>query len=117
MPTLTLAMPNIDAKAAYNNALNAQAQALGEQAHLLQNLQAPNDANASGFATTIAQIFNDGINAQQRAENAGLQAIRGEIDQTELVTAVTDAEATLNTIIAVRDRVLSAYQEISRLPI
>ncbi len=121
MPSLTT--PNIiDAKAAYNEALKAQASVLGDKAHLLTNLQSAGATSASplgesSFANTIAKVFNDGISAQQRAERAGLQALRGEIDQTELVTAITDAEATLNTIVAVRDRVLSAYQEISRLPI
>ena len=119
MPSLTT--PTIiDAKAAYNEALQAQAVNLGDKAHLLTNLQNPSATGAlaeSSFANTIAQVFNNGVNAQQKAETAGLQALRGEIDQTELVTAITEAEATLNTIVAVRDRVLSAYQEISRLPI
>ncbi len=108
--------PSIDAKAAYYAALSAQAERLGDKAHLLV---APQDsqASSSSFATTLAQLFAQGIATQQRAEQAGLQALRGEIDQTTLVTAITDAETTLNTVVAVRDRVLSAYQEISRLPI
>ena len=31
---------------------------------------------------------------------------------TDLVTAVANAELTLNTVVAVRDRVISAYQSI-----
>jgi len=33
------------------------------------------------------------------------------------VTAVANAEHTLETVIAVRDKVLTAYQEILRMPI
>ena len=119
MPSLTT--PTIiDAKAAYNEALKVQAVGLGDNAHLLTNLQAATStspSSESSFANTVAQVFNNAVTAQQKAEKAGLQSLRGEISQTELVTAITEAEATLNTIIAVRDRVLSAYQEISRLPI
>ncbi len=108
--------PSIDAKAAYFSALSAQAESLGDKAHLLA---IPQDAQtgSSSFAATLSQLFAQGIATQQRAEQAGLQALRGEIDQTTLVTAITDAETTLNTVVAVRDRVLSAYQEISRMPI
>ncbi len=33
------------------------------------------------------------------------------------MTAVTNAEVTLQTVIAVRDKVVAAYQEIARMPI
>jgi flagellar hook-basal body complex protein FliE len=36
---------------------------------------------------------------------------------TDVVTAVTNAEVALDTVVAVRDRVISAYQEIMRMPI
>jgi flagellar hook-basal body complex protein FliE len=35
----------------------------------------------------------------------------------DVVTAVSNAEMTLQTVVAVRDRVLNAYQEIMRMPI
>jgi flagellar hook-basal body complex protein FliE len=44
-------------------------------------------------------------------------AIAGKADLTEVVTAVTNAEITLKTVLAIRDRVIQAYQEIARMPI
>ncbi|NBX04163.1 MAG: flagellar hook-basal body complex protein FliE, partial [Alphaproteobacteria bacterium] len=41
----------------------------------------------------------------------------GKVDLTDLVTAVSSAELTLNTVVAVRDKVINAYQEIIRMPI
>ena len=35
----------------------------------------------------------------------------------DVVTAVSSAEASLETVMAVRDQVISAYQEIMRMPI
>jgi flagellar hook-basal body complex protein FliE len=38
-------------------------------------------------------------------------------DLVEVVTAVTESEAALETFVAVRDRVVAAYEEIMRMPI
>ncbi len=35
----------------------------------------------------------------------------------DVVQAVSNAELTLQTVVAVRDRVVNAYQEIMRMPI
>jgi flagellar hook-basal body complex protein FliE len=34
-----------------------------------------------------------------------------------VVTAVTNAEVTLQTVVAIRDKAVAAYQEIARMPI
>ncbi len=46
-----------------------------------------------------------------------MKQISGEADLKDVVTAVANAENTLETVVAVRDKVLSAYQEILRMPI
>ena len=46
-----------------------------------------------------------------------VDAVRGGADVTQVVTAVAEAETVLNTVMAVRDRVIAAYQEILRMPI
>jgi flagellar hook-basal body complex protein FliE len=40
-----------------------------------------------------------------------------EADLTEVVQAVTSAEVTLQTVVSIRDRLVSAFQEIMRMPI
>jgi flagellar hook-basal body complex protein FliE len=45
------------------------------------------------------------------------KAVTGEADIVDVVQAVGNAEITLQTVVAVRDRVISAYQEIMRMPI
>ena len=40
----------------------------------------------------------------------------GKADLNDVVQAVTNAEVTLQTVTAVRDKVLNAYQEILRMP-
>ena len=47
--------------------------------------------------------------------SAAAAAGKANIDQ--VVIAVAEAESTLNTVVAVRDKVLDAYREILRMPI
>jgi flagellar hook-basal body complex protein FliE len=44
-------------------------------------------------------------------------AAAGEAELLDVVTAVSAAEISLETVVAVRDEVVRAYQEILRMPI
>jgi flagellar hook-basal body complex protein FliE len=55
--------------------------------------------------------------AGNAAETAVTNAAMGRGDLVDVVTAVAAAEATMETVIAVRDEVIKAYQEIMRMPI
>ena len=52
------------------------------------------------------------IGTESGAEATQLQALTGKVDLSNLVTAVANAELTLNTVVAVRDRVITAYNAI-----
>ena len=52
-----------------------------------------------------------------RASSISAAAVVGKADLTEVITAVTNAELTLQTATSVRDKVVQAYQEILRMPI
>ena len=51
------------------------------------------------------------------SEQAALKGAVGKADVTDIVTAVNNAEIALETVVAVRDRVIGAYQEIMRMPV
>ena len=55
--------------------------------------------------------------AGKAAATAVPNAAMGRGDLVDVVTAVAAAEATMETVIAVRDEVIKAYQEIMRMPI
>ena len=52
-----------------------------------------------------------------RREAQALAAAAGKADIVDVVTAVAESEAALETLVAVRDRVIAAYEEIMRMPI
>jgi flagellar hook-basal body complex protein FliE len=52
-----------------------------------------------------------------RAKRSRPAAVSGHTSLQEVVEAVNAAELTLQTVVAVRDRMIAAYQEILRMPI
>ena len=70
-----------------------------------------------GFAELLKQTADGAVGALQQGEAASLKAVTGKADISDVVTAVTNAEVTLQTVTAVRDRVIQAYQDIMRMPI
>ncbi|MCM2344847.1 MAG: flagellar hook-basal body complex protein FliE [Alphaproteobacteria bacterium] len=74
-------------------------------------------ANGGSFGQMIKQATQDAIETVRAGEKATADAVIGKADLTDVVEAMTQAELTLQTVQAVRDRMLNAYQEIMRMPI
>lgn len=72
---------------------------------------------APGFGELLQNVMGDMTQATKAAETQMAQNVRGQGSLIDVVTAVSSAEAQLETVIAVRDQVISAYQEIMRMPI
>lgn len=77
---------------------------------------APN-APGNSFVEMVTDSLQSAMQTGRQAEELSLKQISGEADLKDVVTAVANAEHTLETVVAVRDKVLSAYQEILRMPI
>jgi flagellar hook-basal body complex protein FliE len=75
------------------------------------------DSAGPGFSDVLKQVAKEAIDTTREAEKQSLAAVEGKADLTQVVNAVTAAEITVQTVTAVRDRVISAYQEILRMPI
>jgi len=79
---------------------------------------APRDTgDTPGFGDMLQDVARAATEATRTSETASVQALQGNADVTQVVTALTNAELALQTVVAVRDRVIQAYQEISRMPI
>ena len=57
------------------------------------------------------------VDAGHEADAQSMQAISGGGNITDVVTAVSKAELALQSTVAVRDRVVQAYQDIMRMAI
>ena len=71
----------------------------------------------STFLDMLGKVAEDSIDSSKKAEALTEQAVTGKAELLDVVNAVADAEISLQTVVAVRDRVMSAYQEILRMPI
>lgn len=71
----------------------------------------------TSFETLVKSGLENAAESLRQSEEAGVKASMGKADITDLVTAVNNAEVALQTVTAVRDRVVQAYQDILRMPI
>lgn len=73
--------------------------------------------NGQSFTELMKQVATEGIERTNTSELQGTKSLNKSTDVVDVVTAVTNAEVTLETAIAVRDRIIQAYQSIIRMPI
>jgi flagellar hook-basal body complex protein FliE len=77
----------------------------------------PAAADEGGFGAMVeGMVANTGA-ALRTAETASAAQVAGKGDLVDVVTAIGAAEVALDTMVAVRDRVVSAYQDIMRMQI
>lgn len=69
------------------------------------------------FQELVGEALSRAVGAGYKSEAVNHEAIANQAELHELVTAVANAELTLNTVVAVRDRVIGAYQDIIKMPI
>jgi len=71
----------------------------------------------SGFAAMVRDVMQSSVDSVRQGERMSLKALTGDADMRDVVTAVNSAELTLQTVVAVRDKVVSAYDTIMRMPL
>jgi len=77
---------------------------------------APAEA-AGGFGAMVQRALGQGVEIGRSAEAASSAAMLGQGGVTEAVLAISRAELALQTTVAIRDRVVAAYQDVMRMPI
>jgi flagellar hook-basal body complex protein FliE len=74
-------------------------------------------APGGGFGEMVKSAMTDAVQASRHAETQMAAQVQGKAELVDVVTAISAAETSLETVMAVRDQVISAYQEIMRMPI
>lgn len=75
------------------------------------------EENGSGFGALVENLVVGTADQMRTAEKASAMQVAGKGDLIDVVTAIGAAETALDTMVAVRDRVVSAYTEIMRMQI
>ena len=75
---------------------------------------------ASG-GPSFGSLVKDAVNALSKStHNSDMQthaAANGKANMVDVVTAVAESEVAIDTLVSVRDKVISAYEEIMKMPI
>ena len=104
MPVMNLA----DAAAAYGRIANTPL-AKGPDSRI--------EPKGPDFGSMVREAAEDAIEQLRESEGKTLEAAAGGADINQVVMAVAKADMTLQTVVAVRDRVIQAYQDVLRMPI
>jgi flagellar hook-basal body complex protein FliE len=73
--------------------------------------------NVGDFGSALNSAVQSAMDSGHEAETQSMKAITQGGNVTEVATALSRAELTLQTATAVRDRMLQAYQDIMRIQI
>ena len=101
-------------------ALPAAAAAAYQNVARMATTPAPSGAAAdsgANFSDFLSGAIKDSISTIRQGENASTAEAAGKAGIVDVVSSVNAAELTLDTVVAVRDKVVAAYQSIMNMPI
>jgi flagellar hook-basal body complex protein FliE len=99
------------ATAAYTNA----ARLMGEAGRTAEPRAVP--GQGPDFAAALADAMQGIVEQGRIADAKAIDLVNGQGSVVDVVTAISQTEMAMETMVAVRDRVISAYEEIMRMPI
>jgi flagellar hook-basal body complex protein FliE len=95
----------------------AKAYAAAGQAPGLGQMPGAGETQGADFGAMLKGVMNDAVQTTKTAEMQIAAGAQGKAEMIDVVTAIASAESSLETVMAVRDQVIAAYQEIMRMPI
>jgi flagellar hook-basal body complex protein FliE len=73
--------------------------------------------SGANFSDFLSHAINNAVDTMKTGEQMATKQAAGQADMVDVVSAVNAAELTLDTVVAVRDKVIAAYQSIMQMPI
>jgi flagellar hook-basal body complex protein FliE len=111
---MAITTPFNAATAAYGNASRLINQAAKPQTDLTA-LATGGGGNA--FADLLAQQVQGVVDSGARSDQMAIDMVNGKANVVDMVTALSETEIAIESMVTIRDRVISAYEEIMRMPI
>jgi flagellar hook-basal body complex protein FliE len=69
------------------------------------------------FEQALAQVIGGAVDTLKAGEAVAIQGIEGAAPPMKVVESVMAAQRSLQTVLAIRDKAVSAYQEVARMTI
>ena len=110
---------------AVNTPFNAATAAYGNAQRLINQAARPqtdltalaNPSAGPNFADMLAQQVQGVVDAGAQSDRMAIDMVNGKANVVDMVTALSETEIAIESMVTVRDRVISAYEEIMRMPI
>lgn len=90
---------------------------IGTEAAATGSTAGTSAAAGSDFSQFLTQAMDNAVSTMKTGEQVAAKQVTGQADVVSVVNAVNNAELTLDTVVAVRDKVIAAYQNIMQMPI
>lgn len=74
-------------------------------------------SGGESFSDTLKNFTSDAVKSLEEGEKAATAGATGKADIASVVTAINNAELMLQTVVTIRDKVISAYQDITKTAI
>lgn len=77
------------------------------------------DVDSKAFTDLVGGAFENALEKQKIAEQLSIQATQNpeSVNMQDLITAVSQAELSLQTMVTMRDKTVEAYTKIMDMPI
>ena len=69
------------------------------------------------FGKLLSEGMQGVVDAGKVSDKLSLDLVNGKANVVDVVTAISQTELAMESMVAVRDKVISAYEEIMRMPI
>lgn len=103
-----------------NNALAAYQTALsriGSSTPQMPQVTSQVPVNGDSFTNVLKNVVDEAVESQKQAEITTINGIKGQADIQDVVLAIANAEQALETVVAVRDTAIKAYNSIMQMNI
>lgn len=75
------------------------------------------DSRASPFSDMVKGALQQAVEVQKKSETVSMDAITDRADLNQVISAVAEAEVTLQAVTTIRDKIIDAYREVMRMPV
>ena len=97
---------------AYSNASRLVSQAAKPGTDLTARAE-----TGASFADILAQNVQGVVDQGKVSDQLAIDMVSGKANVVDMVTALSETEMAIESMVTIRDRVISAYEEIMRMPI
>jgi flagellar hook-basal body complex protein FliE len=71
-------------------------------------------SGGESFSDALGKFASDAVGSMREGEKAAADGATGKVGIASVVTAISNAELMLQTVVTIRDKVIAAYQDISK---